>query len=131
MSALLRARYRLALAPGEDAELRARQLAREQTVEIPEGVAPAAVEARALGRVEDVEPLGGGRFLAAVAFPLAATGSELTQLVNVLWGNVSLWSGVRLESVAWPAELLARFSGPAFGAGGLRDLAGAAPGRPL
>jgi len=131
MNALLRARYRLTLAPGEDAGLRARQLAREQTVEIPEGVVAPEVEARALGRVEGVEPLGGGRFLATVAFPLAATGGELTQLLNVLWGNVSLWSGVRLEAVAWPPELLARFGGPARGAAGLRALSGAEPGRAL
>jgi ribulose-bisphosphate carboxylase large chain len=128
---VLRARYRLTLSRGEDAQLRARLLAREQTVEIPEGVVPAAVEERALGRVESVEPLGGGRHLATVAFPVAAAGRELTQLVNVLWGNVSLWSGVRLEAVEWPAELLAPRAGPALGAAGLRRLAGAEPGRPL
>jgi ribulose-bisphosphate carboxylase large chain len=130
VSAPLVATYRLTLAAGEDPETRARHLAREQTVECPEGIAPAA-EARALGAVERVEDLGDGRYRVAVAYPLAATGGELTQLLNVLWGNVSLWSGVRLEEVEWPAELLARFRGPALGAAGLRSLCRAEPGRPL
>lgn len=130
MSPALTATYRLTLAPGEDPAARAAHLAREQTVEFPEGIAPEA-EARALGAVERLEDLGDGRYRATVAYPLAATGFELLQLLNVLWGNVSLWSGVRLEGVEWPEELLARFRGPAFGVAGLRALCGAEPGRPL
>jgi len=126
----LRAWYRLTLAPGQDPEERARQLAREQTVECPEGIAPAA-EARALGAVEGLEDLGDGRYLASIAYPPAAVGRDLPQLLNVLWGNVSLWSGVRLERVEWPERLLACFRGPAFGVAGLRALCRAEPGRPL
>jgi ribulose-bisphosphate carboxylase large chain len=130
MAEPLRAHYRLALAPGEAAQLRARHLAREQTVECPEGIAPAA-EARALGEVERLTPLPDGSVLATIAFPLAACGGELPQLLNVLWGNVSLWAGVRLERIDWPVALLQRFRGPAFGVAGLRQLCGAEPARPL
>ena len=126
----LRVRYRLTLPAGEKSERRARHLAREQTVECPEGIAPAAEE-RAVGRVERVEALADGGWLATIAFPLAVTGGELLQLLNVLWGNVSLWDGVRLEAIEWPAALLARFGGPALGVAGLRRLCAAEPGRPL
>jgi ribulose-bisphosphate carboxylase large chain len=126
----LRVRYELAVAAGEDAGRRAAHLAREQTVECPEGIAPAA-EAAALGTVEALDELGAGRFVATIAFPIDTVGGELLQLLNVLWGNVSLWSGVRLTGIEWPGELLDRFRGPAFGVAGVRALCRAEAGRPL
>ena len=120
----LRVRYRLRDVDG-DPERRACQLAREQTVEIPEGVVAAEVEARSIGEVESVAATGEGGFDALVSYPVAATGGELPQLLNVLLGNASLFSGVRVEAVEWPAELLSGFAGPAFGVAGLRRLCGA------
>lgn len=130
MNDFLHARYRLFPIPGENGVERARHLAREQTVECPPGIAPDAEE-RALGRVDHVEPLADGGSQVTISYPVAATGGELLQLLNVLWGNVSLWNGVRLEAVEWPQSLLARFRGPAFGVSGLRRLCAAEPGRPL
>ena len=130
MNDFLRARYRLFPVSGEDGVERAQHLAREQTVECPPGIAPEAEE-RALGRVDRVEPLPDGGSQVTISYPVAATGGELLQLLNVLWGNVSLWNGVRLEAVDWPPSLLARFRGPAFGVSGLRRLCAAEPGRPL
>jgi ribulose-bisphosphate carboxylase large chain len=126
----LRVRYELTVGAGEDASRRAAHLAREQTVECPEGIAPAA-EARALASVDSLDELGGGRFATTISFPLEAAGGELLQLLNVLWGNVSLWSGVRLAGIEWPGELLDRFRGPAFGVSGVRALCRAQAGRPL
>lgn len=63
MSALapeLVVRYQLTLAAGEDAEARARHLVREQTVEVPVGVASPQVEARTLGRIRYLAPVGKG-----------------------------------------------------------------------
>jgi len=126
----LRVHYRLRLAAGEDAEQRAGHLAREQSVEIAEGAAPAEAEARSIGRVATVGAEGDGRWRVVVDYPLSTLGGELPQLLNVLWGNVSLQSGVRVEAVEWPPELLARFRGPACGVAGLRALC-RAEGRPL
>jgi len=122
-------RYELRLAAGADPEARAVHLAREQTVELPEGVVAAEREAPSVGRVESVEREG-DRWLAAISYPEAAIGDDLPQLLNVLWGNVSLQRDVRVAGVDWPEELLARFRGPAYGVAGLRELAGVA-GRPL
>jgi ribulose-bisphosphate carboxylase large chain len=127
---MLRVRYRLRLAAGEDPERRAAHLAREQTIEIAEGAADPAVEARAIGRVAAVEPAPDGRFAVAIDYPLAVVGDDFAQLLNVLWGNVSLQAGVRVEAVEWPAEPIAGLAGPAFGVAGLRSLC-RAHGRPL
>jgi ribulose-bisphosphate carboxylase large chain len=118
----LRVAYRLAAADGESAGNRAAHLAREQSIEISEGAAAPEIEARGIGRVVAVEPADGGGFAVEIDYPLATTGFELPQLLNLLWGNVSLQSGVRVERVEWPMELLAAFPGPAFGVAGLRRL---------
>lgn len=122
-------RYELRLGPGVDAERRALHLAREQTVEIPEGVVAASREAASVGRVERVAG-GDGRFEVEISYPAAAVGDDLPQLLNVLWGNVSLQRDVRVVAVDWPADLLVSLPGPAFGVEGLRALAGAGE-RPL
>ena len=130
-----------------DAAEFARAIAREQTVEVPPGVGGVANEARMIGRLEAVEraPDGGwdapavrsgrrrsppSRFDARIAYPVAATGTELTQILNVVYGNVSLMRGVRVVDLALPAEILAALPGPRFGIGGIRALTGAAR-RPL
>jgi len=127
----LRVHYLLRLEPGETPERRALDLAREQSVEIVEGAAPAAAEARSVGRVAALAPAADGRFRATIDFPEALVGGELPQLVNVLWGNVSLQRGVRLDRIEWPPALLARFGGPTHGVAGLRALCGISARRPL
>ena len=126
-------RYQLTLAAGEDAEARARHLVREQTVEVPPGVASPQVEARTLGRIRYLAPAGKGgrRFRLEAGFPGVTVGADLPQLLNLLFGNISLQRGIRVEGVDWPAELLAALPGPTFGVEGLRELAGAPAGRPL
>ncbi|HSM50635.1 MAG TPA: RuBisCO large subunit C-terminal-like domain-containing protein [Thermoanaerobaculia bacterium] len=121
----------LALAAGESAEERAASIAREQTVELDLALVPETVRLAAAGRVEEVVPLGPRRARATLAFPLAAVGGELPQLLNLLFGNVSMQRGVRIAEVRWPAALLASFRGPAFGLDGLRALCGATARRPL
>lgn len=127
--ARLRVRYELRLAAREDPERRAEHLAREQTVEIPAGVVAAEREAASIGRVERVEPAE-AMYRVEISYPTAAIGADLPQLLNVLWGNVSLQRDVRVVGVDWPAELLATLPGPAFGVEGLRRLCGV-EGRPL
>ena len=130
MSDALRVRYRLAPDEGERVEARAAHLAREQSVELPAGIHPDELESRSVGRVETIEPQADGRYAVTIAYPVETTGRELPQLLNVLWGNVSLQRGVRVEAIDWPGELFAAFRGPAHGVEGLRALCNA-HGRPL
>jgi ribulose-bisphosphate carboxylase large chain len=114
---------------GADGAATARFIAREQSVEVPEGTAP-DVEARLVGRVERLEPAGAGAWRAVIAYEPELVGGDVTQLFNLLFGNVSLMSGVRVVDVEFPDSLLARFPGPRFGIAGLRDVCGARS-RPL
>jgi len=121
------------LLSGDEAEARARaqDICLEQTVEFPEDLLPAGfIRDEVVGRVESLRPAGPGRHLAEISFPVDATARELLQLANVVFGNVSIKPGIRVERLALPEELLAAFRGPRFGRTGLRSRAGV-PRRPL
>ena len=100
------ATYRLRSGSVEDAETLSRTIAREQTLEVPEGVGGDALEALLLGRVERVDPHPEAGFDATISYALEVTGTELLQVVNVAYGNVSLMNGVRLVDLVLPNEVL-------------------------
>lgn len=130
MSGRLRATFELRCPPGESPESRARMIAVEQTVEIPEGCFSEEIEERIVGRVEEIEPMPDGRHRVGISYPTRVVGPRIGQLVNLLFGNVSMHHGIRLVAVEWPDVVLRSFPGPAFGVPGLRELAGV-PRRPL
>ena len=127
----MQATYRLQRDRVEDAEALALAIAREQTLEVPPGVGGDEIEALLLGRVESVVARHEGDFDATISFALGVTGTELLQVINVAYGNVSLMNGVRLVDLILPAEILDALPGPRFGIGGLRQMVGAEGGRPL
>lgn len=125
---LLRVTYRLTT--GEPEAL-ARALCVEQTIEFPRDlVTDRFVLDHVVARVEALTPAGPGQSLATLTFEPHVVGTELTQLLNVLYGNASLLPGVRVEAVELPGALLAGFRGPRHGVDGLRALLGV-PCRPL
>jgi ribulose-bisphosphate carboxylase large chain len=66
-----------------------------------------------------------------ISYPVEAVGAELPQLLNLLFGNISLMRGILVTRVEWPAGWLDRFLGPRFGIDGLRRLCAVATPRPL
>ena len=129
-SSSLLVRYRLTLGDGDSGETRALRLASEQTSELTPDLVPASAQPF-LGRVLGVESTEPGVTIATIALPAEAARGDLAQLLVLLFGNASLQPGVRVESVEWPADSLARFAGPAFGLAGLRELAGVRERRAL
>lgn len=107
----------------------------EQTIEFPADlVADDDIKAHLIARVEDLREVGGAepdgaaagqRWAADVSFAVEVAGAQLPQLLNMLFGNISLLPGVRLVAVDWPPAMLAPFAGPRFGSRGLRELLGA------
>jgi len=126
----LRVRLSLRLRRGESPEAKASAIAYEQTVELDPALVPEALRATIPGRVEEIESTGRGIARATIAYAPVLVAGDFPQLLNLLFGNVSMQSGVRLEGVDWPASLVDSFPGPARGIPGLRALAGA-PDRPL
>jgi ribulose-bisphosphate carboxylase large chain len=115
----------------KDAYEKALDICLEQTVEFPDALVPAGmIREHVLGRIETFDPLPGGGFQARISYALEVAGGEFTQLLNVIFGNISIKPGIRVERLDLPEELLKGFKGPRFGRPGLRDRLGI-PARPL
>ncbi|HXJ31565.1 MAG TPA: RuBisCO large subunit C-terminal-like domain-containing protein [Gemmatimonadales bacterium] len=126
---MLRATYHLTCDTKADATARARDIAREQTVEVPEDTAP-EVEARLVGRIESLEPDGSGRWRVVIAYDPVIVGGGITELFNLLFGNISMKPAVRLIDLDFPESMLRALPGPRFGIPGIREICDA-PRRPL
>lgn len=110
---------------------KAEDICLEQTVEFPAELVPAGfIKNEVLGRIEEFSTAGGGAYLATISYATETAAGELTQLLNVIFGNISIKPGIRVESLRLPASLLDCFRGPRFGRAGLRRLL-KAPQRPL
>lgn len=120
--------YELFLEPGIDAEQVARNLCLEQTVELSDDlIVEEALRMRVVGRIVSLKSTGRNLHRLVVSYPWAVAGGETPQLFNVLFGNISMKSGIRLIGWSGQAECL---PGPAHGIEGLRRLCGV-PHRPL
>lgn len=122
----VRAVYRLRARP-EEAERLAEMIAYEQTVELPKAqVRDPYVRESVVARVEGVEPdpASGEHFTARLAYPQHLASGQLSQLVNLLYGNVSILPDIRLVDLDLPDSLLAQFDGPVHGVDGVRGLLG-------
>ncbi len=114
----------------ENPEARALDVAVEQSHELPTAVAPAE-SLHSLARVVSVEKQADGPAIATIEFPEELAGGELTQLLILLIGNVSLQDGVRLINLQISDALAAAVGGgPVLGIEGVRAKV-KAPTRPL
>lgn len=99
----------------------AQALALEQSVEVPaEVVTDPFVAENIMGRVAETRFVDTGPHEAVLRLATATTGFDVAQTVNMLFGNSSLHPHIELVDVEFPAEFLARFSGPRFGIDGIR-----------
>jgi ribulose-bisphosphate carboxylase large chain len=95
----------------------------EQTIEFPFDLAPEWIQQTVVGRIDVIE---GDRV--TISYDPGVAGGGVTQLLNVLWGNVSLFPGVRIIGLRLPEAYLTGFRGPRFGVPGLRELLDAPTG---
>jgi ribulose-bisphosphate carboxylase large chain len=115
----------------EEAHAKARDICLEQTVEFPDALIPEGIiRDHILGRVERFEAGSDGGYTAKISYPVEIVGRELTQLLNVVFGNISIKSGIRMEGLELPDQVLRCFKGPRFGRRGLREYL-RVPNRPL
>jgi ribulose-bisphosphate carboxylase large chain len=133
MPSLIEIFYEITPGPGEDIAALSRDIALEQTVEVPdEVVIDPVIRENVVGRVLDISPLTGepGRFRVAIGYAPEVTGYQIPQFLNVLFGNISLKTNIRIVDFSLPEKFFQVFPGPKEGLGGLRAWLGVY-GRPL
>ena len=94
----------------------------EQTIEFPFELAPNWIQEEVVGKIEEITSSDKSHHLITISYNPDVVGGELTQLLNVLWGNVSLFPGVKLVDLKLPESVLKKFKGPRFGITGLRNI---------
>lgn len=113
------------------AQAKAHDICFEQTVEFPAELTPAGdIREQIVGHIASFERVAENHFDVVIDYAVETTGFELTQFINVLFGNSSLKPGIRVEKFDLPPALLEKFRGPRFGCAGWRALL-RVPQRPL
>ncbi|MEI6244549.1 MAG: RuBisCO large subunit C-terminal-like domain-containing protein [Acidobacteriota bacterium] len=121
------ATYRIT-APLAESRARAEALAIEQSIEVPlEAIRDEHIRRDILARVDAITPAPNSDdgFDVTLAIAAETTGHEISQLMNMLFGNCAMHADVALVGVEWPAGYTASFPGPRFGIAGIRDRTGA------
>jgi S-methyl-5-thioribulose 1-phosphate isomerase len=115
----------------DEARSKAEDICIEQTVEFPADEVPAGIiRDHVFGRIERFERVDGESYSAIISYAVEIAAGELTQFLNVVFGNSSIKPGIKVEQFDLPESLLRGFKGPRFGRAGLRKLLGI-PKRPL
>ncbi len=102
----------------------------EQTIEFPLELASPWIADAVVGKIEEITTIDLMNHRIIISYNPDVVGGELTALLNVLWGNASLFPGLRVVGLAIPESITSLFKGPRFGVTGLRELFGAKD-RPL
>lgn len=122
--------YRLA-GDEKEAHRKAWDICLEQTVEFPEEFIPAGmIRDEIVGRIEDFRPFSENSYQATISYAVETPANEFTQFLNVVFGNISIKPGYRVERLEMPDAMLGQFRGPRFGRDGLREQLGV-KNRPL
>ena len=100
----------------KEAEDMVKGIAFEQSVGLPpQLVTSGFLQDEILGRVEDFKVLDDQTSHVKISFLTESIGNELTQRMNVLYENISLWRGIKVIGIELPDPLKAYFAGPRFG----------------
>jgi ribulose-bisphosphate carboxylase large chain len=104
---------------------KAEEICIEQTVEFPADLVPDNdIRAHIFGRVESIAQQAERVFHVQISYAIETAGLEITQFLNVVFGNTSMQPDIQVADLALPDSLLATYAGPRFGISGLRELLG-------
>ncbi|MFH1777943.1 MAG: RuBisCO large subunit C-terminal-like domain-containing protein [Candidatus Omnitrophota bacterium] len=107
----------------KDADNKARDICFEQTVEFPqELLVPGFIRDNIVGKIVSFKQMGANSYTAVISYLTEITAGEFTQLLNVIFGNISMKPGIRVLRLELPKSMLSKFKGPRFGIIGLRKL---------
>lgn len=112
--------YQLTLQEGEEIEEKVEGICLEQTVELPRGVLDAEVRENVVGKPVDTKQLNDRQYDVTIAWPLNDVGNDISQFLNLLYGNISLKQGIQVIGTEWKALVSETFDGPQFGISRIR-----------
>lgn len=122
--------YRLTLQEGEEIDEKIEGICLEQTVELPRGVLNPEIEENVVGKPVSTKQLNGRQYKVTIAWPLNDVGKDISQFLNLLYGNISLQQGIQVIGAEWEVLHPEVFQGSRFGISLIRERYDI-PNRPL
>lgn len=122
--------YQLTVSEGEAPDKKIERICLEQSVELPKSAVSEDIREKAVGTFISKKQLSENQYEVVISWPLDIISGEITQFLNVLYGNISLQPGIRIIDAEWPALSNTIFKGPASGVSEIRKKY-AIQGRPL
>jgi ribulose-bisphosphate carboxylase large chain len=116
--------YRISLFHNEDINSKIESICREQSVELPRSVLSHHIEREIVGTLQRLERNSDATYFAHIAYPIGNIGMEITQFLNVLFGNISLMPGIQVHDLQWDQLPEGLLPGPRFGIEGVRSKLG-------
>jgi len=113
--------YLLTMLEGEQVDQKIESICLEQSVELPLAVLNQTIEQDIVGTPVNKSKLNDDQYEVSIAWPVANLGGEITQFLNVLYGNISLQPGIRILDVDWSNLTPNIFAGSTFGIHKIRD----------
>jgi len=107
-------KYHVAVRKDEQIDEKIEGMCIEQTTELPRGVVNSDIEEKVVGKPLSAEQVAPTKYEVLISWPIANLGHDISQFLNILYGNISLQSGIRIISADWKM-LSSIFEGPAAG----------------
>ena len=102
----------------------AKDICYEQTVEFPaELITSNYINENIVGKIENIDKKVSG-YDAQISFSIESSAFELTQFLNVIYGNISLKHNIKVKDIILPETFAKKFNGPRFGIKGIREAVG-------
>ena len=103
----------------------AKSMCVEQTVEFPaQHIECPAILDGVLGHIDYTQDLKNGWHRVNIVYTAGTAGADFPQLLNVAFGNSSIFPDVTLERICLPDSMKKTFPGPKFGVQGMRERLG-------
>jgi len=116
--------YLVTLLEEEDIESKIEGICLEQSAELPRAVLSSEIETKVVGNPVSEEQLDEHTWRVSIAWPLENLGGDISQFINILYGNISLQPGIRIIGTEWNKLNGDLFGGPAFGIEKIRKRTG-------
>lgn len=113
--------YQITVLEGEQIDQKIEDICIEQSAELSRNLLDDHIQKEIIGTLTSKEQLEDQSYKVIIAWPVVILGREITQFLNVLYGNISLKEGIRITDVQMEELVPDIFGGPEFGISGIRE----------
>lgn len=107
----------------DEAPKRADEISVEQTIEFPKDlVDDGDIRTKIIGHVEECSLIDSETTRVKISYAWDLCADELPQLMNVIFGNISIQPGIKVVNLQLPEIAKEKFPGPSFGIEGIRNI---------